>query len=345
VKILIVKLGSIGDVVHTLPSLVAIKKKFQEARISWIVEEKASEILRGNMLLSDLIVINTVEMRRFKDFSSLRGILQLRKIEPDVALDFQGLLKSALIARLSGAKRRYGFSKNALREPESCFFLTDLIEIPNEKIHVIQKNLLLAEKALGVTAPDVFEFPIETDQSHQREAEEIIERIGGNFAILNPAGGWKTKLWDAKKFGVLADRLWEEFNLRSVVTTAKKENSLAHQVLQGSKTKMIVLANPSLKGFYELAKRARIYVGGDTGPTHLAVAARTPVVGIFGPTEWWHNGSFRSEDVCVERTDINCRVNCHRRVCDNWICMNISVETVFEAVRKRLNIAEESRLE
>ena len=92
----------------------------------------------------------------------------------------------------------------------------------------------------------------------------------------------------------------------------------------------------SLKAFYSLAKEARVYVGGDTGPTHLAVAAGAPIVGLFGPTEWWRNGSPRADDVCVERTDIDCRVDCHRRSCSKWICMDIEVERVFRAVEKRL---------
>jgi ADP-heptose:LPS heptosyltransferase len=92
----------------------------------------------------------------------------------------------------------------------------------------------------------------------------------------------------------------------------------------------------SLKGFYELARRARVYVGGDTGPTHLAIAAGTPVVGLFGPTEWWRNGSPRAADICVERNDIDCRVDCHRRACAKWICMDIEVRTVLNAVSARL---------
>ena len=87
---------------------------------------------------------------------------------------------------------------------------------------------------------------------------------------------------------------------------------------------------------YALARMSKVYIGGDTGPTHLAVAARTPIVGLFGPTEWWRNGSPRAEDVCVERTDIDCRVDCHRRSCSKWICMDIEVERVFRAVEKRL---------
>jgi ADP-heptose:LPS heptosyltransferase len=95
----------------------------------------------------------------------------------------------------------------------------------------------------------------------------------------------------------------------------------------------------SLKGFYALAKRAQVYVGGDTGPTHIAVAAGSPIVGLFGPTEWWRNGSPRENDICVERTDIDCRVDCHRRACANWICMDIEVERVFEAVTERLKLS------
>ena len=95
-------------------------------------------------------------------------------------------------------------------------------------------------------------------------------------------------------------------------------------------------AQPTLKGFYELARSARVYVGGDTGPTHLAVAAGAPVVGIFGPTEWWRNGSPNPDDINVGREDIACRIDCHRRKCSNWICMDISVETVFQAVKSRL---------
>jgi ADP-heptose:LPS heptosyltransferase len=94
--------------------------------------------------------------------------------------------------------------------------------------------------------------------------------------------------------------------------------------------------NLSLKSFYALARDARVYVGGDTGPTHIAVAAGAPIVGLFGPTEWWRNGSPRAEDICVERNDIDCRVDCHRRSCSKWICMDIEVGRVMEAVQRRL---------
>lgn len=340
-KILFVKLSSIGDVVHTLPTLAAVRNAFPDAEISWAVEKSSAEILRGNDLITNLIEIDTRSLRGGKVIEKIlldagRQMREIRKFSYDIALDFQGLLKSATIAKLSKAKRRYGFSKQNLREPASRFLLTKTIET-SKNIHIIRKNLMLAEKALNIAVPkENFEFPIFTDETHKAEAEKIISETGANFAILNPAGGWVTKLWHAEKFGALADKIWKEKGLISIVTTAPSETNLAQKVLQNSKSGKVRLAQTSLKGFYELARRAKIYVGGDTGPTHLAVAANAPVVGIFGPTEWWRNGSPHFRDICVERNDISCRVDCHRRTCSNWICMDISVETVFDAIQKRL---------
>ncbi len=340
-KILFVKLSSIGDIVHTLPTLAAIRANLPDAEISWAVEKSSAEILRGNTLINNLIEVDTRSLRGGRIIENIllnasRQLRELRQFKYDIALDFQGLLKSAGIAKLSKAKYVYGFDKSNLREPGSRFLLTETIEIPPQ-MHIIRKNLMLAEKALNIRIPNEnFEFPIFTDETHRAEAAEIINQTGENFAILNPAGGWVTKLWHAEKFGQLADKLWKENGLVSVISTAPNEIELAQKVLRNSKSGKIILAQTSLKGFYELAKRARIYVGGDTGPTHLAVAAKTPLVGIFGPTEWWRNGSPNPNDICVERSDINCRVDCHRRTCSNWICLDISVETVLGAVQKRL---------
>lgn len=341
-RILIVKLGSIGDIVHTLPALAEIRRALPYAEISWVVEERSAEILKGNPMIDNLIEVDTHRLRRRRDIDKIiveagRQFKSLRKFEFDIALDFQGLLKSATIAKLSGAKRRWGFSRAGLREPASRLLLTNAVRTPKQ-IHIIRKNLALAAGALNIAVPDSdFEFPITTAHEHVAEAEAIIENCGGDFALLNPGGGWETKLWHAEKFGRLADRLWEEKGLRSIVSTGPNEKELADTVAANSRSNKPTSAEPSLKGFYELAKRARVYVGGDTGPTHIAVAAGAPVVGLFGPTEWWRNGSPNSGDVCVERTDIGCRVDCHRRTCSKWICMDSDVEAVFTALARRVN--------
>jgi heptosyltransferase-1 len=345
-RILIVKLGSIGDIVHTLPALAAIRRALPDAEISWVVERGSAEILRDNPLLDRLIEVDTKALRRgLMSGETLRAPRQqlrlLRASAFELALDFQGLLKSATIARLSRARRVIGFDSDGLREPASRFLLHQKISLP-PRLHVIRKNLTLAKAALGISVPDAesdFEFPIALGQIHQQEADQAASGTNGQYAILNPAGGWPTKLWSAEKFGALADELWSHFGLHSLVSYGPGEEELAHVVLAAAKLGQARTVSLSLKGFHALAKGAQVYVGGDTGPTHLAVAARTPIVGLFGPTEWWRNGSPSADDVCVERNDIDCRVDCHRRACSKWICMDIDVGRVLHAVTDRLHRA------
>lgn len=341
---MIVKLGSIGDIVHALPSLAAIRSALPDAEISWAVEKRSAEILRGNRLIDRLIEVDTRALRSGRIVADILPRLReqfrdLRRSKFDIAIDLQGLLKSAAIAKLSGAKKRFGFTRAELREPASSVFLTHHSGASG-RVNIVRKNLTLVAEALDISAPQGgFEFPIFTGPEHIREADEIVSRAGDRLAVLNPAAGWVTKMWPGENYGRLADALWAEHNLRSVVAVGPGEAELGEKVLNASRSGEAIAIQPSLKGYFELLKRASIYIGGDTGPMHLAVAGGTPVVGIFGPTEWWRNGSPNLDDVCVERTDIGCRVDCHRRTCSNWICMDITVETVLAAVGIRLKKA------
>ena len=350
-RILFVKLGSIGDIVHALPALAAVRRALPGAEISWVVERGAAEILRDNPFLESLIVIDTKALRRApvsgETLSATRRQLRrLRASAFDSALDFQGLLKSAFIARLSGARRVYGFDRPNLREPASRFLLSHAVGVAPRQ-NIIRKNLSLAAGSLNIDVPaDArdFEFPVGVLDEHVGEADRAqAATAGGDFAILNPGGGWPTKLWDAARFGALADALWERQGLRTLVTAGPNESELAARVTAASRSGAARGVSLSLKGFYELARRASVYVGGDTGPTHLAVAAGAPVVGLFGPTEWWRNGSPRAEDVEVGRADIGCRADCHRRACSAWVCMDVEVGRVVEAVEERLRRARAAR--
>jgi lipopolysaccharide heptosyltransferase I len=343
-RILIVKLGSIGDVVHTLPALASIKRSLPHSSLSWVVEKRASSILQDNPFIDDLIEVDTKALRRWPTsgetlLAPRQQFRRLRASSFDSALDFQGLIKSAAIARLSRAKSVFGFYKPALREPLSSLLLTRAVEVPLNT-HVIRKNLALVRGALDLQIsedPKALEFPIAISRANEEEADRAAP--SGAFAILNPGGGWVTKLWDPERFGALADELWTSFGLTSAVSFGPGEEELADRVIAASRSGKAKAVKVSLKGFVALAQRARIYIGGDTGPSHLAVAAGAPIVGIFGPTEWWRNGSPFPEDICVERNDIECRTDCHRRTCSNWICMDIGVERLVAAVEKRLAIA------
>lgn len=342
-RILIVKLGSIGDIVHTLPALAALRGAMPQAEISWVVERQSSEILKDNPLLDHLIEVDTKALRRgLMSGETLRAprqqLRRLRASAFDVALDFQGLLKSASIARLSGARRVFGYSRAGLREPASALFLSKRVSVP-KNIHVIRKSLRLLQGALDISIPEEpgeLLFPINITAKDEAEARQAAANAGDKYAILNPGGGWPTKLWSVERFGKLSDLLWSSYGISSLVTYGPGELELAEGVRRSSSSGRAQPVNLSLKGFYSLARGARLYIGGDTGPTHIAVAAGTPIVGLFGPTEWWRNGSPRPEDICVERNDIDCRVDCHRRSCSKWICMDIEVERVMQAVDRRL---------
>lgn len=339
-RILFVKLSSIGDVVHTLPAAASVRRAFPDAHIAWAVEKSAAAMLEGCPVIDDLIVIDTRSVRSVRKANEAIRELKskykrLREGRFDVAIDFQGLIKSAAVAKISGAERRIGFDRKSLREPASRMLLTEQVTIP-DNVHVIRKNILLAEGALGFSSPEaVPEFPIAVLEKDAEKARRTLARVEGEFALLNPAGGWPTKLWPAENFGRLADLLAER-GLTPVVVTGPNEAALAERVQRASSSGKAVFIKPGLKEFFEIARRAKVYVGGDTGPTHIAVAAGAPVVGIFGPTEWWRNGSLDGADICVERTDIGCRENCHRRSCSNWICLDIEPRKVLEAIDARI---------
>jgi len=340
-RVLVVKLSSIGDIVHCLPAVAAIKAHGPEVEITWVAERRSSDLLVDSPAIDRLIRIETRFKGRASDhaetlkalFSNLRT---MRRSHFDLAIDFQGLMKSAVIARASGAKKVWGFGKDSLRESESRIFLNNTVEAEGRH-HVVVKNMILAEKALGFNGPRRdFSFPISLSSPDFELADGIAAKSNSGFAILNPAGGWVTKLWSPESFGKLSDQLLERTGLRSVVTVGPGEIALGERVRRAARNDSVICVSPDIKSFHALAKKAQIYIGGDTGPTHIAVAAGTRVVGIFGPTEWWRNGSVNPLDVCVERNDIDCRENCHRRTCGKWICMDISPERVAEAAIARL---------
>ena len=352
-RIVIVKLSSIGDVVHTLPAAALLRRSLADAHIAWVVERRASEILRDSPVIDELIELDTRAWRANllspATFSEVRGKLgQLSSnggARADVAIDFQGLIKSGLVAFKSRASRRIGFETQELREQPSRLFLTQ--QIPTSHLnHVIEKNLELARAAIAnasatESSSDSYEFPIAISSDDEQYIEALIENQPDRFAIINPGGGWPTKLWPSERYAELADWLWSECGLASFVTYGPGEEALARAVASNAKSDHVRPVASTLKQFVALAKRASLFVGGDTGPLHLAAASRTPIVGLYGPTSPERNGPFDPRDVTVGR-DLWCRADCHRRSCWHWECMDIPVSDVRAAVLKRLANIEAS---
>ena len=339
-RILIVKLGAIGDVVHTLPAIAALRAHLPEAHLAWAVERGgAARLLAGTPVVDEVIELNLRGWRRSltnqeTQVEIRQAMYRLRQQSFDLSLDFQGLLKSAMVARLARVPRRIGFCRAALREPAAAFLMNELVEV-DDRQHIIKKHLQLVGH-LGVPFPERYDFPIALDPADRAFAEHALARSGGQYAILNPGGGWPTKLWPPGGFAAIADRLWESYGMRSLVTFGPGEEGLAQSVVTATRSGAAEMVDSSLKQFYALARRTRIFIGGDTGPMHLAAAARAPIVAIFGPTAARRNGPFSPDDRVVERFDLDCRTDCYRRSCSHISCMKIPVEPVWQAVVDRL---------
>jgi len=336
VKALVVRLSSIGDVVHTLPALAALARHGWQA--GWIVEPPARPLLEGHPLLSQLVLAPPA--RGFSAGVARQAVSALRAEDYDVALDFQGLWKSVAWARLSGARRTIGFARAWRREGASAMLVGDSVSLPPRASHVIDKNLALLS-SLGIEATGSREFPLPPTQAAAERVDDELERMGlSEFVILNPGGGWASKLWPPERFGSVARGLRER-GLSSIVSWGPGEESLADRVVAASQGLAVRSFPTSLLEYVELARRARLVVAADTGPLHLACAVGTPVVGLYGPTDPARNGPFSPEDRVVRKAP-PC-APCHRRRCPthDGVMDAIDVAEVLQAVDERLGLAEQ----
>lgn len=346
-RILIIRLGAIGDIVHTLPALAALRRCQPTSHIAWAVESgPGSALLSGNPCLDEVIEL---DMRMWREAlnnqiagQAIRLTLRKLRSEPfDISLDFQGLLKSSAVSWFANSARKVGFDYLSLREPASGLLLTERVKV-SDRDHVIKKNLDLV-KHLGCAVDSPYHFPISCSIEDELYVESQLSDVNGSFAILNPGGGWTTKLWRPQHYARIIDLLWRYRGIRSLVTVGPGEEALADETVSRSLSGKALPIRTTLKQFFVLAKRASLFVGGDTGPMHLAAAAGTPIVALFGPTSPIRNGPFHRDDVVIARQDLECRVECYRRRCDHCSCMDLPTETVWQGVLTRLDRSQNGR--
>jgi lipopolysaccharide heptosyltransferase I len=354
VNILIVRLGSLGDIVHALPVAAALADRFSGARIDWLVDARYRIILDYVPVVSHRIVVSTSRHAASQDagrgtrtrvFSGRRAlpaaVAELRRGDYDVAFDLQGLLKSAALARLSGARRVIGFAPAHLREKAARWFYTETVD-PTGTWHVVEKNLA-ALAAVGITgAPR--RFPIDVPPSPI--VEDVRRRLGlpadGSFVLINPAAGWPNKQWPPDRFGAAAAAMRVRHGLRSLVLWGPGEEPLASGVVERSAGAAMLAPSTTIADLVRLSRAARLMIAGDTGPLHIAAAMGTPIIGLFGPTDPQRNGPWDPADIALSRYDA-CVCHYQRRCRRTTACLaDIAVEDLVAAIDCRLAVPFDS---
>ena len=344
-RLLIVRLGALGDVVHAIPVAAALRRAFPQARIDWLVSAKHREILDLVPVIDRRLVIN--DRGGASGGASLAAaVRELRRGRHDVAIDLQGLIKSALLARASGAPRVLGFSSRYARERAARLFYTEAhdpgrggLYDPRETRHVVDINLGVLT-LLGITAARA-EFPI--DEPPSDAARVVRDRTGGRYALLNPGAAWPNKRWPPERLAAVAIDLRARHGLSSVVLWGPGEEALAAAVVAAARGAATASPPTTIADLAALARGAALMVSGDTGPTHIAAAVGTPIVGLYGPTRPARNGPLSPLDVTVSR-DAVCRCH-HLRRCrlDRMCLLDVEVPEVIAAVDRRL-AAEQPRV-
>jgi heptosyltransferase-1 len=338
-KILVIRLSSLGDILHTLPVVAGLRAAFPSAEIDWLVGESTAFLLSAVRGIDTVHIFDKTAVfpglsRRNSRYSVRNLIRSLRAERYDYSIDFQGLLKTAFLGFMSGAATRIGFPKGLVREPPAHWFYHRTPVRLEKAVHVIELNRLLAGCIGPEIAPGTFDFV--TDEKDARYVDSLIEKEGlRNFVVINPGGGWPSKIWKPEYFGLLADRIQGELKLQVVVTTGPGEESLYESLASHCIRKQPVHFQIPFLQLVPLLKKARLLIGGDTGPLHLACALNTAVVGIYGPTCPVRNGPWGNNDEIVVHV-LPCS-SCYKRTCptDN-ACMDITVDEVFAAVTQRL---------
>lgn len=324
-RFLIIRLSSLGDIVHTAKAEAMIRGSFPGATMDWLVDRAWLGLFACCTDFREIVAMS----RSWR--SQWATIRRIRSARYTCVIDFQGLYKSALLAYLTGAPRRIGFARGFAREPGAALLYTDRVAPPPG--HVVDQNCALAMTA-GASQTHEWGLPkctIPPAETAQRVASCNVRQ----FFVVNPGGGWRSKCWPAERYGTLCRELAGRYGLRAVVNHGPNEQDLANAVVRAAAPLEPVRFCGQIPELISLLAGAKFVVAGDTGPLHLANALGTPVIGLYGPTDPARTGPYGEEDevICNERFHGMDHV---RGSAPAPSMLSITVEQVLEGVARRL---------
>jgi heptosyltransferase-1 len=308
-SIVAVRLGAMGDLIHAIAAVSALRAARPACKIGWVVEKRWSELLcasgfaprgersRQRPLVDDLFTLDIRALRSNPISPAIWKEMricfaELRSAGYEQVVDIQGSLRSALIASLSGAAESWGESHP--REAPAAILYRHRVSVPGS--HVAQQNLALISAAAGIPLDDCAPL-LPRDAGSAKWCEQLLTGRASGFCILNPGAGWGAKCWPPSSFAEVARRL-AEVGIRSLVNFGPGEKPLAQQVADASGGAAEAISC-TVSQLVELTRRAGLFIGGDTGPMHLAAALGVPVVGLFGPTNPERNGPWGTRSIVL----------------------------------------------
>lgn len=350
-RILIVRLGAMGDILHAMPAVYLLRSVYPKAQIGWVVELRWSELLRTKSdaeprskdqpLVDFVHMVDTRKWRKNLLAVDTRrqasaALREVREKRYDIAIDFQGAIKSAMVAKLSGAKTILGFV-DPWEKPASLMYTSKIKVNPT---HVVERNrelvLALAEQFGDTSDKGRFGslLPDGDEEFAQSKLPEL--KLDSRFAILNPGAGWGAKQWPVDRYAEVARALGKD-GVRSLVNFGPGEEELARLVEDQSEGDAIA-AQFTISQLIAVTRRASLFIGGDTGPLHLAAALKVPVVALFGPTDPARTGPYGTRSVVLRDPT---SVTSHKRNRETEVGLkNITAEQVIAAARQLLQQEE-----
>jgi heptosyltransferase-1 len=335
-KILVIKPSSLGDVIHALPFLNAVKEHFPDAEIDWVISKNLRGILEGHPMIHDLIVLNKDDWKSIRNIPRTAAEIsalnrRLKSTHYDIVVDLQGLLRSGLIAFSASTTLKVGF-KDA-REGSSFFY--DRKVSANGAVHAVDK-CLEAARAIGVTVKKV-RFPVHAGREARHAVRELLGGIE-DYIVIIPSARWVTKRWPAENFASLISKI----STPCVIAGSKADSELSRKIMSLSSGNTVVdlCGRTDLKELTALIAGAKAVVTNDSGPMHIAAALDKPTIAIFGPTDPVKTGPYgwqKNRKLEVIRAHTDCSPCRRKKACKEFICMDrIPVEDVYEALKKHI---------
>lgn len=342
-KILVARLSAIGDVVRTIPSVYAIKKNFENCTIHWLVEDRCSEIIKGLTCIDELKIIPRKKWKKFNVFRKIieffKFTKELKQEKYDMYIDFHGILKSGLYGFMANIPLRVGYPKGISKEGVS-FFYNQLINNSDNNISRYKRNFLIPKYfnkllkeehvALPLTKND-YDFVDNFLQANNLKEKKFVFMYPGTSKV------GRYKRWMPERFGLLAKMIFEKHRLKTVVGWGPGEEPLVEKMLKTSSGSAIALTLTTMKQLSAIIEKAKLYVGGDTGPTHISSFVKTPIVVILGPSDPVQNEPALFTPFKIVYAGVDCSP-CRNKKCTHLKCLTeISPEMVYEECKSMLN--------